>query len=125
MKQLLREIITAVNLFLASDKYVAIPIFVAITSVVLILTAYLLSYPNLPAKLPLFYSHPWGESQLAPKIQFLAIPGVILAVTAINSVIAWQLHPSQLVLKRSLMLSLVLINGILCLTALKIIGIFL
>lgn len=124
MRQLLTDLRIGFNLFLAQDKSMTIPVFVSLASIILILTAWLLVYPNLPPRLPLLYSHPWGETQLVPKVQFLIIPGVILLITALNCAITWQLHSSQVVLKRSLMLSLVLINGILVIAALKIIGVF-
>lgn len=47
-----------------------------------------LSYRLLPEKIPLFYSRPWGEEQLASKPLFFLIPGIVFTFTLINSSLA-------------------------------------
>lgn len=42
------------------------------------------SWRFLPAKLPLFYSRPWGEEQLANPLSLWLIPGLSLAIILIN-----------------------------------------
>lgn len=75
----------------------------------------------LPTKLPLFYSLPWGNGQLATKQQFLVIPAITAAIVVLNSVISWQLHPSQSFFKKILIFSPLLISLLLTVTFVKII----
>ncbi|MBI2017582.1 hypothetical protein HYS92_00880 [Candidatus Daviesbacteria bacterium] len=78
----------------------------------------------LPEKLPLFYSLAWGEIQLASHEQFFILPASIILVTLINLFLSWQLHPSQIFLKKILLASSVIISIILSITFLKIVFIF-
>ncbi|MBI2597421.1 hypothetical protein HYW41_04650 [Candidatus Daviesbacteria bacterium] len=78
----------------------------------------------LPPRLPLFYSLPWGEKQLANSQQLLIIPAIIILVTLCNVIISWQLHTSQIFFKRILLFSSILVCLILTITFLKIILIF-
>lgn len=107
-----------------SDKFTLIPITVSFVCFFFIATLYFASYSALPAQLPLFYSLPWGESELVSKQQFFILPAVLVLITLINLLIASQLHPVQRVLKRTLMLSLILIDVALLITTLKILFIF-
>lgn len=84
----------------------------------------LISAKFLPPKLPLFYSLPWGEKQLANKQQLLIIPALIFLVTLCNLIFSWQLHPQQVFFKKILLFSSMLISLILTITFLKIILIF-
>lgn len=83
-----------------------------------------IAFRFLPPKLPLFYSLPWGEKQLAGKFQLLIIPAIIISVAFFNLIISRQLHPSQVFFKKILLLSSVLISLILTITFLKIVFIF-
>lgn len=78
----------------------------------------------LPAKLPLFYSLPWGDNQLATHQQFFIIPAIITLITLGNLIISWQLHLSQIFFKKILMISSLINTLILTITYLKIIFIF-
>ena len=84
----------------------------------------LISGRFLPPKLPLFYSLSWGEKQLAGHQQLLIIPSSIILVTLCNLTASWQLHPQQLIFKKILLFSSVLVSLILTITFLKIILIF-
>jgi hypothetical protein len=46
------------------------------------------SWRFLPAKLPLFYSRPWGEEQLTTPPGLLIIPFLSLAIFKINLIVA-------------------------------------
>lgn len=81
-------------------------------------------YNQLPSKLPLFYSLPWGEAQLVAKQQFLILPAVLILMGLINGFLAYQLHPAHLVLKKIIMGSLLLISSIILITAIRILIIF-
>lgn len=79
----------------------------------------------LPAKLPLFYSLPWGENQLATQQQIFLIPAVIVLVALINIMISLQLHQSQSFFKNILTGSSIVSSIILLVTLIKIFMIFL
>lgn len=93
--------------------------------ITLLITLFIvISIKFLPPKLPLFYSLPWGEKQLADHSQLLIIPAIIALVTLLNLVISWQLHDSQIFFKKILLFSSILISLILTITFLKIMLIF-
>jgi len=113
-----------VQLYQSSDKYQSLPILSSIITSMFILGLFLINYPNLPTKLPLFYSLSWGEVQLVPKAEFIVLPLISTLLTFLNIFISYQLHSSQYILKRILTLNLSLINLLLVITALKILSIF-
>lgn len=78
----------------------------------------------LPPKLPLFYSLPWGERQLANHAQLLIIPAIIALVALCNLIISWQLHAQQILFKNILLVSSLLISLVLTITFLKLFLIF-
>lgn len=78
----------------------------------------------LPPKLPLFYSLPWGDNQLATRWQFLIIPSSIILITLFNLIVSWHLHPSQVFFKKILLFSSLLISTLFAITFFKIILIF-
>lgn len=81
-------------------------------------------FKALPEKLPLFYSLPWGEGQLATRNQFLIIPASIALITLLNFVVSWQLHPAQFFFKKALLSSSIIISLILAVAFIKIIFLF-
>lgn len=90
-----------------------------------LMAAVTLLFPRfLPERLPLFYSLPWGERQLASHLQFLIIPATAVLVTLINLTVKKQLHASQAFLKLALDLTSFIVTFILLITFLKIILIF-
>ncbi len=78
----------------------------------------------LPPQLPIFYSLPWGENQLATSLQFLILPSTAICISLINLLIYWQLHPSQVLLRNILVGLSLIVTLILLLTQIKIIFIF-
>lgn len=113
------------NFIITSDRFYSIPVALALVSASLITVTFLALSSKLPPRLPLFYSLPWGEAQLVQKEQILILPAIIVAITLLNTFLNYQLHNSQTVLKRMIMLTLVLISSIITITAFKIIDIFL
>ncbi|OGE29475.1 hypothetical protein A2867_00710 [Candidatus Daviesbacteria bacterium RIFCSPHIGHO2_01_FULL_40_11] len=75
----------------------------------------------LPPRLPLFYSLPWGDGQLATHQQFLIIPASITLITLLNLVVSWQLHPSQYFFKKVLLTSSAIVSLILTITFIEMI----
>ncbi|MBI2020390.1 hypothetical protein HYS94_03125 [Candidatus Daviesbacteria bacterium] len=84
----------------------------------------LFSSKFLPPKLPLFYSLPWGEKQLATHQQLFILPAILVLITLINIAVAWQLHLSQSFFKKILIFSSLVTSMILVITFIKIILIF-
>lgn len=93
------------------------PFILSLLITIVILTA----LKFLPDRLPLFYSLPWGDNQLATHQQFFTIPASIGAATLLNLVISWQLHPSQAFFKKTLLISSIIISLILTISFVKII----
>ncbi len=114
-----------IKLLKSSDQYTTLPLISAVISSIVMLVLFLLTYNNLPDKLPLFYSLTWGSSQLVQKNQFLFMPIIVIFIALVNLSISSQLHSSQLVLKRILLSSIALISLILLVSAINIIFIFL
>lgn len=108
----------------ASDKYFLIPLSLSfLTTAGIFLTFFALSY-YLPKNLPLFYSRPWGISQLVSQQQFYILPLMLFLTNLINFSIAWNLHQSQVVLQRILMLSLIPLNLITIIAYYEIVTLF-
>lgn len=61
-----------------------------------------LSWSRLPPEVPLFYSLPWGENQLADQIWLLVLPLLALGVTGFNLLV------SAVVVKFDIMAAVVL-----------------
>lgn len=84
----------------------------------------LLFFRYLPQKMPLFYSLPWGEGQLAARMQFLILPSIIVLVTMLNFTVSLQLHDSQNFFKKMLGISSFLASAILTAAFVKIVFLF-
>ena len=112
------------NFYLSQDKVVfwlsTISFLLALN--LLIFWAALLK--NLPPQIPLFYSLPWGDKQLAAKEQLVILPALIFLVTLANIIFTWHFHPSQYFIKRVLGASSLLFALITTITVLKIFLIF-
>ena len=60
------------------------------------------SWAKLPPQIPLFYSRPWGEEQLAPKYQIIFLPAIALFIFLFNFFSSTQLFPKETLLSRIL-----------------------
>ncbi len=78
----------------------------------------------LPQQLPLFYSLPWGENQLATPLQFLILPSMAICISLINLLIYWHLHHSQILFKKIILGISFIFTLILLISYIKIILIF-
>ena len=84
-----------------------------------------LTIGSLPKKVPLFYSLPWGESQLIASSQLFVLPALIILVSLVNLITSWQLHKSQLALKRIVNSSTIIFALLILITTIRIVHIFL
>lgn len=114
-----------VGLITKTDRAFLFPILVSAISILLLLITFWLLYSYIPPKIPLFYSRTWGETQLASKEQFFVIPALIALVTLINTLLAWQIHPSQKVLKRLLLFTIFVADVLLFIAGVKVLTILL
>ena len=96
------------------------PVFIAL----ILGTFVIFSTGFLPKRLPLFYSLPWGEEQLATPQQFLIIPALIISISLINLMFSWQLHESQNFFKKVLAFTSTITTLILVISLLKIFLLF-
>lgn len=81
-------------------------------------------WTKLPPQLPLFYSRPWGESQLVERNYFLILPISTFILSLINLRLASILFKRELLISQVLVWSSLLINllaGITLYNILKII----
>ncbi len=81
---------------LSSKKSIRLSLF--LTALNLILVA--IFFRKLPPEIPLFYSRPWGESQLVTKNQFLILPLGGLLILIINLRLASFLFSRELILAK-------------------------
>ncbi|OGE26956.1 hypothetical protein A3H85_03745 [Candidatus Daviesbacteria bacterium RIFCSPLOWO2_02_FULL_40_8] len=107
-----------------NDKFFVVPILISFSSTLFILLNYLVILPILPNRIPMHYSRPWGETQLVENWQFLLLPVTLVVLTLLNLFLASQLHPSQLVLRRTLLLTVVLLSFMILVSSIKILLIF-
>lgn len=112
------------NFYTTHDKILFWGFATSLTCAIFIINLFAFLYPKLPSTIPLFYSLPWGSAQLASLSQFIILPSVVLLIFFFNLILAWHLHHSQILLKRSLALSSALCAIILAIAAYKITTIF-
>lgn len=115
---------TLIKLMQKSDHFLLYSLLASLFSVLLITAIFLVFYHDLPPRLPLFYSLPWGQSQLVAKEQFFLLPATLTLIILINTVLALNLHSLQYPLRRMLLSSLVMISLLFFITALRILLIF-
>ncbi|MBI2315214.1 hypothetical protein HYU93_04135 [Candidatus Daviesbacteria bacterium] len=90
----------------------------------ILITVIITTLKYLPSRMPLFYSLPWGENQLATSSQFLIIPASISIVTLLNLLICWQLHKSQAFFRIALFAASIIVSLILVIAFIKIVLMF-
>lgn len=56
----------------------------------------------LPSEVPLYYSKPWGESRLSPKLGLLVLPGLSIFALLVNIAISRVLRSESVMLIKSL-----------------------
>ena len=70
------------------DRAIAAQIRISILLVLSQLGIIIFSYPKLPPEIPLFFSRPWGESQLVQPLLLIILPVFSLVFIIVNSLIA-------------------------------------
>lgn len=112
------------TLYKQSDKITFFACVISILCLLSIINLFAVFYPDLPHQIPLFYSLPWGDSQLASLGQFTILPFIIALTLLLNYTLLWHLHHSQIVLKRFLSVATAIISLLITITAYQIVLIF-
>lgn len=114
----------AFKFYKAQDKINFFCITLSFFIALIIIGLFIFNLKNLPNRIPIYYSLSWGDEQLASSSQFIILPLVIILTAMINLIISWHLHSSQVLLKKIIYSSTLLISILILLTALRIIYIF-
>lgn len=96
-------------------------------SIIFILAKFILialKFSGLPSQIPLFYSLPWGNNQLGNSSQILILPIISILILLTNLSVSWYLHDSQLILKRLLSITTLILSSLLLITTWGILTIF-
>lgn len=83
-----------------------------------------LKFAGLPSQIPLYYSLPWGNNQLGSSSQILILPIISNLILLTNLSVSWYLHDSQLILKRLLSITTLILSSLLLITTWGIVTIF-
>lgn len=106
--------------FLIKEPLFKTPLKISLSLLLLSLTLYIFFYSQLPPQLPLFYSCPWGESQLTAKITFLFLPLAFILLVFFNFILASFLFKKDIFLAQLISWSNVISSFLLSLTLIKI-----
>lgn len=116
---------TVANFYKTQEPIAFWSVAISSLSALLVILLLVFNLHSLPPQLPLYYSLPWGDRQLATIPEFVVLPASVVVISLLNLVLSWHLHTSQLVLKRMLSVASLAIALITLITALKIIYLFL
>lgn len=61
-----------------------------------------LAYQRLPRVVPLYFTEPWGEARLAPKVQLAMLPLLALLVLVVNVLVTRAVHSEHKALVHTL-----------------------
>jgi hypothetical protein len=78
-------------------------------------------YSRLPQSIPLYFSLPWGEARLAPKIMFMSLPAIALLLSMINLFLGRMSAKLSPILPRVLAVASVVVSAMLLFATLGII----
>lgn len=95
-----------------------------LTTLVLVIVMIVLigaTYASLPQIIPLYFSLPWGEARLAPKIMLLTLPGISLLLSVINLFLGRISTKLSAILPRVLAVASVVVAAMLLFSTLGII----
>lgn len=109
---------------LHADRFLTIPVGITFFCILLITILLLILIGTLPQSVPLYYSLPWGTGQLAQKQQLFVLPIILTLTMFLNLGLYTQLHQTQFILKRMLLLNILAVDLIIFFATLKIISNF-
>lgn len=83
-----------------------------------------LVFSRLPEVIPLFYSLPWGEKQLASKYLLILLPSLALGISLINLIIGQTILTGEIFYKRILAIATMLTSFLAFYGLIKIVLLF-
>lgn len=78
-------------------------------------------YSRLPESIPLYFSLPWGEARLAPRIMFMTLPGISLLLSMLNLLLGRMSSKLSPILPRVLAVTSAVVSAMILLATLGII----
>jgi len=81
----------------------------------------LFSLSFLPSQVPLFYSRPWGEEQLAHPLYLFILPLANLAIFILNSILLSFIEKKELLIRQILIICILLFNFLSLITLIQIV----
>jgi len=81
--------------FFPKHPFFAYPLGIVFISLSIALGVISIQYNQLPTKVPLYYSLPWGKDRLADKIWLYVLPGAVFALSILNSIVSSALYKKQ------------------------------
>jgi len=81
----------------------------------------LFSLSFLPSQVPLFYSRPWGEEQLAHPLYLFILPLANLAIFILNSILLSFIEKKELLIRQILIICILLFNFLSLITLVQIV----
>lgn len=75
----------------------------------------------LPSQVPLFYSRPWGEEQLAHPLYLFILPLANLVIFILNSILLSFIGKKELLIRQILIICILLFNFLSLITLIQII----
>lgn len=81
----------------------------------------IIKWPQLPPAVPLFYSYPWGEKQLAPPQELIIFPASTMVFALINGLLATLAYPKNTLIAAIFLIASLFVNLIATIGLLKIV----
>lgn len=103
------------------DKVILRSLIISCFLIIVQISIIFIFLPKLPAKVPLFYSRPWGETQLASSQSLLLLPLISSLFLTINTVAASYLVDKKRFLSSCSVLTGLIISMLLLITLVEII----
>src|SRR5260221_6378673 len=97
------------HFYLSQEPFTFWAVLLSSLSALIIILFLVFNIYSLPPQLPLYYSLPWGDKQLVSLPEFVVLPASIILINLINLAFSSQLHSSQLVIKRTLLVASLII----------------
>lgn len=79
-----------------------------------------LLYKHIPFQVPLFFSRPWGEEQLVPKIYLFSLPAGLIILTIVNVCVSALVYEKENLLAYLLVFSVTLVALLVSITLFQI-----
>jgi len=103
------------------DKLIGPAIWLSLLIIVFSFSFFIFNFSKLPPEVPLFYSRPWGEEQLALNWQLAILPALSLIIFLVDLILAAKLYSQESLLAQILVWSSTIFSLLTTITLVKII----